>query len=179
MSTEPRSGSRRRTGPLVALGYVATIVAANWATTRWPDLSVLALHIPGGSFAAGLAFTFRNLLQDTCGRAAVLVAIGSGTGLAWLIASPRIATASMLAFAASECIAFVVYTALRYRPQLVAVGAANTAGLLVDSALFVSLAFATWTALPGQITGKSASTLLALGTQLLYRRCRPPVAVAG
>jgi hypothetical protein len=111
----------------VALGYVATIVAANWATTRWPDLSVLALHNPGGSAAAGLAFTFRNLLQDTYGHAAVLVAIAAGTGLAWLIASPRIATASMLAFAASECTAFVIYTVLRHRPRLVAVGAANTA----------------------------------------------------
>lgn len=179
MSTGPRSDSRGRSGPLVALGYVATIVAANWATTRWPDLSVLTLHIPGGSFAAGLAFTFRNLLQDAYGRAAVLGAIAAGTGVAWLIASPRIATASMFAFAASECTAFVVYTVLRHRSRLVAVGLANTAGLLVDSALFVSVAFATWTALPGQIAGKSATTLLALGVQFLHRRRQLPVAVAG
>lgn len=159
-------------GVLALLAYAVTIVAANWATTRWPDVRLLTLHVPGGSFFAGLAFTWRNVLQDVWGRCAVLIAIGAGTGLTWLVAPPQIAQASLLAFAASELAAFAVYTALRRRPWHVAVIATNSVGVLVDSLVFVPLAFGTWTAVPGQLVGKATATLTALAVVSLARRHR-------
>jgi queuosine precursor transporter len=160
-------------GVLALLAYAVTIVAANWVTTRWPDVRLLTLHVPGGSFFAGLAFTWRNVLQDVWGRCAVLIAIGAGTGLTWLVASPQIARASLLAFAASELAAFAVYTALNRRSWHVAVLATNSVGVLVDSLVFVPLAFGAWTAVPGQLVGKTTTTLAALAVLMLARRQRP------
>jgi uncharacterized PurR-regulated membrane protein YhhQ (DUF165 family) len=162
-------------GVLALLAYALTIVAANWVTTRWPDVRLLTLRVPGGSFFAGLAFTWRNVLQDVWGRCAVLIAIGAGTGLTWLVASPQIARASLLAFAASELAAFAVYTALNRRCWHVAVLATNSVGVLVDSLVFVPLAFGAWTAVPGQLVGKTTTTttLAALAVLMLARRQRP------
>ena len=56
---------------------------------RWPDLHLLLLQLPAGSSRAGASFTWRNLLQDSWGQPAVLVAIGAGTALTWLVAAPR------------------------------------------------------------------------------------------
>jgi uncharacterized PurR-regulated membrane protein YhhQ (DUF165 family) len=164
-------------GVLVLLAYAVTIVAANWTTTRWPDVRLLTLHVPGGSFFAGLALTWRNVLQDVWGRCAVLIAIGAGTGLTWLVAPPRIAQASLLAFAVSELAAFAVYTVLRRQSWHVAVIATNSVGVLVDSLVFVPLALGTWTAVPGQLIGKAAATLTALAVvSLAHRHLRGEVA---
>lgn len=165
-------------GLLALLTYAVTIVAANWVTTHWPDVRLLTLHVPGGSFLAGLAFTWRNVLQDVWGRCAVLIAIGAGTGLTWLVAPPRIAQASLLAFAASELAAFAVYTALNRQSWQVAVLATNSVGVLVDSLIFVPLAFGTWTAVPGQLVGKITTTLASLAVCALARRHQPSRAAA-
>ena len=161
---------RRWPGVLALLAYAATIVAANWTSALWPDLRLLTLHVPGGSFFAGLAFTWRNVLQDVWGRCAVLVAIGAGTGLTLLVAPPRIAQASLLAFAASELAAFAVYSGLHRRSWQVAVLATNSVGVLVDSLIFVPMALGTWTAVPGQLAGKITTTVAAVAVPVLARR---------
>ena len=127
----------RRAGLVALSAYAGSILAANFASSGWPDLQVVELHVPAGAVCAGLALTARDFVQEVVGRRGVLVAIVLGTGLSWLVASPRIASASALAFAASELVDFTVYAALGARSQQLAVAGSNTAGLLVDSALFV------------------------------------------
>lgn len=143
-------------------GYAATIASANWASTLWPAVAVAGLQIPAGAFFAGLAFTVRDLLHETVGTRTTLLAIALGAALSGLVAAPRIALASTAAFAVSELTDFAIYSALRNRHRIAAVGLSNALGLLVDSLLFLPLAFGSLTYLDGQLAGKAATTLLAI-----------------
>ncbi len=61
--------NRRAIGFLLLAGYVAAIVGANWAITRFGIVPVgFGLMAPAGVFFAGLCFEFRDLVQDTLGR---------------------------------------------------------------------------------------------------------------
>jgi uncharacterized PurR-regulated membrane protein YhhQ (DUF165 family) len=142
-------------------GYIGTIVAANWALQVFGVVPVLGLLIPAGTFAAGLAFTFRDLTQETLGRWWTVGAIVVGAALSALV-SPQFALASGGAFLVSEGLDFAVYTPLRERHWLGAVTLSNTVGLVVDSVLFLTLAFGSLLFLPGQLVGKALMTLLAV-----------------
>jgi uncharacterized PurR-regulated membrane protein YhhQ (DUF165 family) len=61
---------------------------------------------------------------------------------------------------------------LRHRSWLWAVSVSNMAGLLVDSLLFVPLAFGSLTAVPGQVVGKAVATVLVLALLWLIRLSR-------
>ncbi|MBE1579434.1 hypothetical protein SAMN05216266_117125 [Amycolatopsis marina] len=155
---------RRWTVAAVVLfaGYAATIAGANWATSLWPAVAIAGLHVPAGAFFAGLAFTVRDLLQDAVGTRTTLLAIALGAALSGLVAEPRIALASAAAFAVSELVDLAIYTPLRDWSHLAAVSASNTVGLLVDSLLFLPLAFGSLTYLTGQLVGKTTTTALAV-----------------
>lgn len=167
---------RRVAAGILVAAYAATIAGANWATTLWPAVAVAGLHLPAGSLLAGLAFTVRDLLQDAVGARTTLLAICLGAALSGLVAEPRIALASAAAFAVSELVDLAVYTPLRDRSRLAAVGVSNAVGLLVDSLLFLPMAFGSLTYLTGQLVGKTATTLLAvavLGVVRARRRAVP------
>ena len=152
------------------IAYLATIVAANWAVTEYGTVPVgFGLVAPTGVAFAGLAFTLRDLLHETAGRWAVLATILAGAGLSFAVASPKLALGSALAFAVSELADMAVYTPLRRRRWLLAVALSNTVGLVVDSWLFLVVAFGSLTFLPGQIVGKAWITLAAVGVLALAR----------
>jgi hypothetical protein len=162
-----RSGDatrRRVTGvSLVVLAvYVGTIVTANWASTHWSALLVGAVAVPAGTLWAGATFTLRDLLHECLGGRGVLGAIAAGAGLSWLLATPQIAVASVLAFTASELVGSLVYGRLRAWSVLGAVIGSNLAGLAIDSVLFVPLAFGSFAFVPGQILGKTVATVLTV-----------------
>jgi uncharacterized PurR-regulated membrane protein YhhQ (DUF165 family) len=158
------------------LGYIATILAANWAIQRYGLVPVgLGLLAPAGVYFAGLAFTLRDLTQETLGRRWVAVAILAGAALSALV-SPRFALASGVAFLVSEFADFAVYTPLRERNWLGAVAVSNVVGLVLDSVLFLWLAFGSLAFLPGQIVGKTWMTALAVGALALWRSRPAPQA---
>lgn len=144
------------------LAYVATIPLANWTLATFGVIPLWGLLIPAGTLWAGLALTLRDLVQDELGRWPVVGAILVGAAVSALI-SPAFALASASAFLLSEFADFAVYTPLRERHWLGAVLASNSVGLLVDSVLFLMLAFGSLEFLPGQVAGKAAMTLLAIG----------------
>jgi uncharacterized PurR-regulated membrane protein YhhQ (DUF165 family) len=150
----------------VVVGYVGTVVVANWASTHWPALHVGPLLVPAGTLWAGATFTLRDLLHDTLGARGMAAAIAAGTGLSWLLATPPIAIASVVAFAVSELLDSIIYVRLRTHSRLRAVVGSNVAGLLVDSVLFVPLAFGSFAAVPGQIFGKTAATAITVAMLL-------------
>jgi uncharacterized PurR-regulated membrane protein YhhQ (DUF165 family) len=168
--------ARKSAGMALVAAYVATIAAANWAIHRYGFVSVgFGLVAPAGVYFAGLAFTLRDLTQDTLGRRAVVGAILAGAVLSWGVTtawpgapipggpSPaQLAVASATAFLVSELADFTVYTPLRDRGWLRAVAASNAVGLVVDSALLLWLAFGSQELLAGQIVGKAWMTLLAV-----------------
>lgn len=144
------------------LGYIATIVAANWAIQTYGLVPVgFGLMAPAGVYFAGLAFTFRDLTQDALGRTWTITAIAIGAVLSAFI-SPQFAVASGLAFFVSEIADLAVYTPIRRRHWISAVVLSNTVGLVIDSALFLVLAFGSLDFLAGQIVGKAWMTLLAV-----------------
>lgn len=157
--------------PLAA--YIATIFAANWAIVTFGPVPVgFGLKAPAGVYFAGLAFTFRDLTQDALGRRWTYVAILIGAGLSGLLSGP-LALASGVAFLLSETADLLVYTPLKDRHWLWAVGSSNIVGLIVDSALFLWLAFGSLDFLAGQIVGKMWMTGLAVLVLWVLRAVLP------
>lgn len=152
----------KQLGIIAVIAYIATIYLANWAIETYGFVSVGFGHVaPAGVYFAGLAFTLRDITHDTLGRRWVLVAIVVGAALSYAI-SPAFALASGVAFLVSELFDFAVYAPLRKRHWLGAVALSNTVGLLVDSVLFLWLAFGSLAFIEGQIVGKLWMTALAV-----------------
>lgn len=146
-----------------ALGYLLTILAANWAINTFGIVPVgFGLMAPAGVYFAGLAFTLRDLTQEALGRIWCVVAIVAGALLSLALGDGRIALASGAAFLLSELADFAVYQPLRERRWLLAVALSNTVGAVVDSVVFLGLAFGSLAFLPGQVVGKSWITLVAV-----------------
>jgi uncharacterized PurR-regulated membrane protein YhhQ (DUF165 family) len=154
------------------VGYIATIIAANWAIARFGFWPVgFGLMAPAGVYFVGLSFTLRDLVQEYLGRRWTIVAILVGAAVSALI-SPQFALASGIAFLLSELADFAVYTPLRERNWLLAVGLSNTVGLIADSCLFLWMAFGSLDFLTGQVVGKLWMTLLAVAVLWAWRSTR-------
>lgn len=153
--------------------YIGTIFAANWAVATWGIVPVgFGLYAPAAVYFVGLAFTLRDLTQEALGKRGAIAAILIGALLSWAV-SPVFALASAVAFLASELLDFSVYTPLRERNWLGAVALSNAAGIVLDSMIFLWLAFGSWDFLAGQIVGKAWMTVLAvvvLGSVRVWQR---------
>jgi queuosine precursor transporter len=157
--------------------YVGTIFAANWAITRFGLVSVgFGLVAPAAVYFVGLAFTLRDLTQNLLGRRWVVIAILLGAAASWGVSS-HFAVASGIAFLASETADFLVYTPLAERRWLTAVAASNVVGTVVDSVIFLWLAFGSLTLLRGQVVGKLWMTVAAVTVLAMARRRFPVLAV--
>lgn len=159
-------------------GYVAlalfslTIPAANWlighAGTVCPAAGPCLVPVwpgimaPSGVVMIGAALVLRDLVQRRLGAPAGLAAIAVGTLISAALAPGAIVLASAAAFLLSEIADFLVYTPLQRRRFVTAVLASSLAGIVVDSAIFLHLAFGSLDFLPGQILGKLWMVLLAL-----------------
>jgi uncharacterized PurR-regulated membrane protein YhhQ (DUF165 family) len=108
---------------------------------------------------AGAAFALRDAVQEELGVRWVLLAIAAGAILATAVAPLRIAAASGFAFLFSELSDFAVYTPVRRRSWMAAAVFSNTVGDLVDSVIFLSLAFGSLANVAGLIVGKWYVTL--------------------
>ena len=158
---------------MIALGaYALSILAANWLLLTFGFVPVApGLNAPAGVYAAGLTFTLRDLVREHLGYRWALAAVGAGALLSAFL-SPTLALASGLAFFASEGLDALVYEPLRRRGWLPAVLASNAVGLVVDSALFLWLAFGSLEFLAGQVVGKTWITILAVGVLWMWRQRR-------
>lgn len=148
--------------------FLASVVIANWLVVYVGPVWVFpGLYAPAGVYMAGLAFTFRDFTQERYGATNVVLLIGVGAIISFQVASPPVAVASAAAFLVSELADLLVYTPLRarYAPGgrgfFVAVAASNFVALIVDSVVFLWLAFGSLLYLPGQLIGKSWMTLIA------------------
>lgn len=123
--------------------YLLTIVAANIATDQLGvvDLHLAGLEVTAGTFAAGLAFTYRDAVHEALQgrRWPILLLILGGALLSWVLADGRLALASGVAFTAAELADWATYERLRAR-ILVAVGVSGLVGAVVDTALFLPIA---------------------------------------
>lgn len=166
------SGQRREKilGPAGVSAYLAAVVMANWMTERIGVVPVgFGQLAPAGVSAVGLVLVLRDILQYSLGKPIATAALVAGCVVSYLVAGPRIATASALAFGLSEFTDFAVFTWLAPRWAR-AVFCGGIAGALVDSTAFLSVAFGSVALLPGQLLGKAYG--VAAATVLIAARRR-------
>lgn len=116
---------------------------------------------PSGVLAVGAALYLRDEVQEQFGVRIATAAIGLGMVLTWLISAPELAFASAMAYVFSEALDFAVYTPLKSRNlHALAVLASGIVGSVIDSVLFLYLAFGSLQYVAGQIVGKVEVTVL-------------------
>lgn len=140
--------------------FIAAIVLANWLTSRYGFVPVgLGLSATAGTYAAGATFTLRDDVQDRAGLPWVLLVIGIGCAVSYLVATPALAAASFVAFCLAEFADLMVYTPLKRSGRWnAAVWISGFVGAVADSLIFLWLAFGgaavTTEAVAGQVLGK-------------------------
>lgn len=100
--------------------------------------------------------------------AAVLI----GGIIAAVIASPVLAVASVAAFLIAETVDLLVFTGLRRRGLVIASVASSVIGLLLDSLIFVQIAFGNPAYIVGQSIGKAWAVLALLPLLIAIQRAR-------
>lgn len=163
---------------LAAAAFLATIPLANWmilhvgACGAGPCLVPVGfgLMAPSGVLAIGLAMVLRDVVQQRLGAWATMALIVGGAGLSFALASPALAVASGAAFLLAEAADMAVYTPLRQRRLWLAVLASGAVGSVIDSAVFLYLAFGSLEFLVGQVVGKLWMTVAAALVLVGHRR---------
>ena len=177
LSVEQR---KRIWGYVALVCFVLTIPLSNWVIMNvglmcradapclvyvWPGLLA-----PSSVIVAGLALVVRDIVHELLGGKWALVAIVVGALISGLISEPSLVVASACAFFFSEFADFLVYAPLRERHLGKAVVFSGLVGSVVDSALFLTLAFGSVEYLFGQVLGKFWMSLLGGALILLWRR---------
>jgi uncharacterized PurR-regulated membrane protein YhhQ (DUF165 family) len=167
-------------GGIFLVLFCLTIPAANWmighvGTVCVPNGPCLvpvapAIMAPSGVLMVGAALVLRDLVQRRLGVEFGIGAIVAGAAISAGLAPPALVLASAVAFLLSEFADFAVYTPLARRRLVAAVFASSVVGLVVDSVVFLWLAFGSLEFLLGQIIGKLWMVLLALPFVLYLRR---------
>ena len=171
------------------LGYVALaafllcIPLANWlignvgtvCVPQGPCLVPVApgLMAPSGVLAAGAALVLRDVVQRCLGALWGVAAIIVGSAISAVLAPAPLVLASALAFLLSEFADFAVYTPLQRRRLVLAVVLSAGLGLVIDSVVFLGLAFHSLDFLAGQIVGKAWAVLFSVPLIRWLRRVAP------
>jgi len=158
-------GLRLVEGLAFLLFYCLTIPAANWlighvGTECMPKGPCLIPVLPGvlapsGVMMVGAALVLRDLVQRRFGAGVGACAILMGAAISGLLAPPALVIASAAAFLISETVDFAVYTPLARKHFVAAVVVSGFFGLIVDSIVFLWLAFGSLEFIAGQIAGKA------------------------
>lgn len=159
-------------GAVYLAAFIACIPLANWmignvGTFCVPDGPCLipvapGLKAPSGVLMIGLALVLRDLVQRRLGKLWALGAIVAGAALSAAVAPPALVLASAMAFLLSELADFAVYTPLQAKRLILAVIASSAVGLVIDSVVFLYLAFGSLDYLAGQVVGKALMVVLAI-----------------
>jgi hypothetical protein len=172
---------RSREGLLFLGLFALTIPAANWlighvgtscVAPAAPCVLPVApgLMAPSGVMMIGIALVLRDLVQRRLGTVMSALAILVGSGLSALLAPASLVLASATAFLLSEFADLAVYTPLARRRLVAAVVASSLVGLVVDSIVFLWLAFGSLDFLAGQVVGKAWMVLLSVPFVAWLRR---------
>src|SRR3569833_3609212 len=138
-------------GAIFLAAFALTIPAANWmignlgavCAPNGPCLIPVApgLMAPSGVLMIGIALVLRDLVQRRLGVGISAGAVVGGAILSALVAPPSLVLASGAAFLLSEFADLAVYTPLSRRGLVAAVVASSAVGHMVDSIIFLWLAF--------------------------------------
>ena len=180
MTTYDNDKRRNIEGVIFLVLFCLTIPAANWmighvGTVCVPNGPCLipvapAIMAPSGVLMIGAALVLRDLVQRRLGVEFGIGAIIAGAAISAALAPAALVIASAAAFLLSEFADFAVYTPLARRRLVLAVVASSLVGLVVDSIVFLYLAFGSLEFLLGQIVGKAWMVGLAIPFVAYLRR---------
>jgi uncharacterized PurR-regulated membrane protein YhhQ (DUF165 family) len=180
MTKSDNDKRRNLEGAIFLVLFCLTIPAANWMIGHVGTLCVPngpclipvapAIMAPSGVLMIGAALVLRDLVQRRLGVEFGIGAIIVGAAISAALAPAALVIASAAAFLLSEFADFAVYTPLARRRLVLAVVASSLAGLVVDSIVFLYLAFGSLEFLIGQIIGKAWMVLLAVPFVAYLRR---------
>ena len=175
--------TNRALGFAALVAFLLCIPFANWlignvgavCVPQGPCLVPVlpGLMAPSGVLAAGAALVLRDVVQRCLGAGWGFGAIVVGSALSALLAPPALVAASALAFLLSEVADFAVYTPLQRRRLVLAVLLSSGVGLVIDSVVFLLLAFGSLDFLAGQVVGKAWAVLFSVPLIRLLRRVAP------
>ena len=165
----PFSMSGRTVGLISLILFILTIPAGNWVvmnvgTVCPPDSPCLipvwpGIMSPSAVLFAGLALILRDAVQSLLGKRWTLVAIAAGAALSGILSEPAIILGSTCAFLFSELADFAVVLS-------------GLVGSIVDSVIFLSLAFGSLDFIVGQVIGKFWMSLIAGAMIIMWRSTR-------
>ena len=112
----------------------------------------------------------RDLVQRRLGVGVASAAVIAGSLLSAALAPPALVIASAAAFLISEFADLAIYTPLARRRLVTAVVASGLVGVVLDSVVFLSLAFGSLDFLTGQIVGKALMVVASMPFIALLRR---------
>jgi queuosine precursor transporter len=160
--------------------FCLTIPLANWmighvGTMCIPDGPCVVPVAPGimapsGVLLIGVALVLRDLVQRRLGVEFGVAAIVAGALLSGGFSPRSLVLASAAAFLLSELADFAVYTPLARNRLVLAVFASSMVGLVVDSIVFLWLAFGSLDFLLGQVVGKAWMVVLSVPFIVYLRR---------
>lgn len=138
---------------LAVAAYLALIVGTNIAfSVVGPALLTFVV--------AGLTMAARDFVHDAHGRTVSFALVVVGAAISAFLAAPAVALASLVAFLLAETLDLLVYVPVRERigrPAGIAVS--GVVGSVVDSLVFLTIAFGSLAFFPAQVAGKVAATL--------------------
>ena len=138
----------------------------------WPGIMS-----PSAVLVAGFALVLRDAVHHFLGVRWALYSIVIGAALSGFFSESSLVAASVCAFLFSEFADFCVYAPLRERHQAFAIMISGLIGSVVDSAIFLWLAFGSLDYVFGQVLGKFWINLLA-GVAIAVWRRRKQSAIA-
>lgn len=173
MTTASRAGRAATLAWIVV--FAGSIVLSNWAllhigasgapgAPRTIPLG-FGLDAPSGVLFAGAILTLRDLIHERIGTTGTLVVIAASAPIVAVTSNPGLALASAATFLAAEVADLVVYRRVRARGRVLAVLSSNVVSSIVDSVLFLALAFGAAAVLHGAVAmtvGKLAASVLTL-----------------
>jgi uncharacterized PurR-regulated membrane protein YhhQ (DUF165 family) len=172
---------RQIEGLIFLVLFVLTIPAANWLASNFgifcarngPCLIWVApgLMTASGVLMIGIALVLRDLVQRRLGVVLAAGAVLAGAAISAFLAPPALVIASAVAFLVSEFADLAVYTSLARRRFVAAVLASSLVGLVVDSILFLWLAYGSLEFLAGQIVGKTLVIVVSMPF-VIWLSCR-------
>src|SRR5262249_27441025 len=149
------------------IGHAGTVCVPNGPCLIPVAPGVMA---PSGVLMIGIALVLRDLVQRRLGVGYSAGAVVAGAALSMALAPPALVIASGVAFLLSEFADLAVYTPLVRRGLVGAVIASSVVGLVVDSIVFLWLAFGSLDFLAGQVIGKAWMVLLSIPFVFYLRR---------
>lgn len=157
-------------------GYFSTIPLANYFITHiGRQYQTNAPHLipvgfgyeaPSGVLLIGIGLVLRDLVQDHFGKRVSLVAIFLGVVASYAI-NPDLAVASAVAFGFSEVLDLLIYVQIKKVSRVLAVIVSGLISGVIDTFIFLQIAFSSTNYWQGQVIGKSLMALL--GGLILWR----------